>query len=261
MKKRKIGLLLIAVVTIVFLIVSFFWYEVKIYAPYPYDEGNYNYKLSFSEAKRYIELFNKETFYETEVYTYGQLTDSQCCRIEIRIGLKKQTIYLHHESGYIFTYKNNVSSENITDRQFCYFDWFGDYFKYHLEVDRKHNGHIQEEGKSQWWLYTESHDPYVQCLLIPWNGWLDYWGTVYTNGFTPLSQIVEILDLSYSNNGFISPFKDYKYSDEKLWDLYVEIKPDNNIFTYNGLEIMYVNGNCDLNSNFIVRPIDYVRKK
>lgn len=260
MKIKKKSLLGIIIIFIAFSFIYFSWYEVKIYAPYPYNDGNFDYKLSYNEAKRYIEIFNNEKFYVLEsVGVYGQPTDSNCCRIEMRIGFTNKTIYLHHLSSMVFTYSIDDSSNNVSNRVFHYFSWFGDFFKYHLEVDKKYNSYIQQEGTREWW-YCSSCDPYTQGIGLLWLGSDDYWSEIYANGFIPLDQIVEQLEYSYKQQGYISPFENYEYGKETLWDIYKKINPETNVFTYNGLEIMYVNGKRDLNSNFIVRATNYIRK-
>ncbi len=257
MKDHKLEFLVVFFIVAVVLGVYFSWYEVKIFAPAIPEYGDdYDYKLSYCEAKKYIELFNKEKFYETDFPVTGEINidDNVNFRIEMRTGFQKQTVYFHHIANIIYSY-----TENEKIKEYYYFDWFSDYFKYLLEVDRKHNGYIQQQGKEQWCQQTNT-DQYNQYYYNSWCGWYDYWGTIYANGFMPLNQVVISLEFSYSNLGYLSPFKGYEYGDETIWDIYVKINPETDVFTYNGLEIMYVNGNCDLNSNFIVRPVDYIRK-
>jgi hypothetical protein len=233
------------------------WYKVEVFAPVNPEYGNkYDFKLSYSESKKYIELFNNEKFYDTSFPVTGEINigDGVNFRIDMRVGFKKKTIYFHHIVNVIYYY-----AEDGLTKQYYYFDWFSDFFKYHLEVDRKHNGYIQQEGKEEWWKLTDQ-DPYSLYWYNSWCGWFDKWAEIYANGFMPLNQVVESLEISYGQQGYLSPFEGYEYGDEMLWDIYLNINPETDVFTYNGLEIMYVNGNCALNSNFIVRPIDYIRK-
>ncbi|HPW53928.1 MAG TPA: hypothetical protein PK631_06095, partial [Erysipelotrichaceae bacterium] len=142
MKRKKIGLLLAVLVVISALSIYLSWYQVEIYAPPSSIYGDkYNYRLSYSEAKKYLEFFNNATFYDMAFPESGEITDedNHFFRIEISVGFKKQTYYFHHYINMIYKY-----AEDGHSRECYYYDWFSDFFIYHLELDRKYNGLIQQ---------------------------------------------------------------------------------------------------------------------